>query len=159
MSERHRTSLEEVLAAIDDVQLTQRFGDYRIDPQAVPAEALRDDYVLLFAEPYIDPDAFRSNRIPDFMVTALVRMFYGLLDYAYMIRTDAHVPVNSYWLLAPQREALLAEGFTVFATEYQERFRSQLMCLRTSRGLFFAPMDMLADPLTQQRLQEELLAA
>lgn len=149
----HRISQAETVCAIEDVVLTQRYQDYLVEPQALRAEVSKENYELLFSEPYIDPDAYRSNPIPEFMVTALVRMFLGLLDYAFMIRCDPLVAVNSYWVLEPQQAALKALGYDVFVTEYQERFFSQLVCLRTPKGLFFAPLDMLAHPTMQECLQ------
>lgn len=150
----HLTTLEEVASAIEDVVLTPRFDDFRIDPSALRPDKLRPDFRQRFKEPYFDPDAHKQN-IPDFMVSAMVRMMFGVLDYALMIRRDSHVKVNSYWVLGQQREALRRYGYDVFVTEYDSQYFSQLLALRCKRGVFFAPLDLLNDPLVEERLQEE----
>lgn len=140
-------TLQEIRAYLRDLELLGRFRDYRVDPvnPLVPLSfkrVLTEGYAYRFAEPYLDPGAFARNPLPDFMATAISRLLAAVLVYAFSIRTDSKMPqLVCYDLLPVRYEKLKALGVEIFKFDYCEEFDSELLAVRTSHGLVWAPIE------------------
>lgn len=136
-----RTSVEQVLACLEDISCTQRFRDFVINPQELPAD-LRSGYVVRFSEPYLDPDAFASKNLPDFMISSMERLFVSLMDYGYTKRDDRVMPQITCWDLSPHAYAELRHhGVRVFTSKWQADLEDECMVIQCKHGLIFAPFE------------------
>lgn len=145
-----QTTLDEVLQAIEDVELTRRFADYVVDPTMENghiwvANNGRPGYVMRFKERYLDPDCYHCNNpIPEFMATAMFRLGAALLDYMISVRADTITPqVTHYDFLHARRAELKARGYSVYKFDYSEEFASELLAIRTKFGLLWLPLEQL----------------
>lgn len=138
-----RTSLEQVLACLEDINCVRRYGDFVIDPASPPA-GLREGYQLRFTEPYLDPDAFQSKNLADFMFSALERLFVSLMDYGYSKHDDRVMPQITCWDLSPHAYAELQHhGVRVFTSQWQPDLEDQCMVIQSQHGLVFAPFQIV----------------
>lgn len=140
------TTLEQVLSALEDLNYTQRYRDYVIDPAHLP-QALPEGYALKFEERYLDPDAFHAvNPIPEFMASAMFTLGAALLDYLYVRQADAKMPhIVTYDTMASRFEALRERGVDVWKSEHKPEYDSECVCVRTRHGVFFAPLAALEE--------------
>lgn len=143
-------TLEQTLFAIHDIEATQRWSDFVVSPPQ-PQPALRPGYLPFFSENYIDPGAWKAEKpVPQFMVMAYKRLAYLLLDFAFMVRPVPHASHASYFLL-PERVAQLREaGYSVSVSEYLRDYDSECLMVRTTHGLFFAPLNWSAELQIQE---------
>lgn len=141
------TTLPEVLSALEDVELTTRFADYRIDPtnSLVPLRrerVLREGYAYRFEQPYLDPDAFPNNPVPDFMATALLRLGATVYDWCVIARPDNKMPhIQCHDLMLERVQQLRAEGYDVWFSDWMEDFESRALVVKLKNALFFIPLD------------------
>lgn len=143
------TTLAEVLSAIEDIELTRRFHDYRVDPcdPLVPirrTRVLREGYEYRFSHPYLDLEAFPHNPLPDFMAEAVLRLGSALKAFAYAPLQPGEFPhanPKARWKIRlEQASQLRAKGYETFLAGYVEEFDSELLTMSTKYGLLWIPI-------------------